>query len=1054
MNTTHFNKALFLALTILLVSCSGKKSSEFLGTQDLNLVSGDLFSDRPTNLTNIPILIKLKSPSLIEAATKDEFGNLVIDERAKKALLDEQAQTLEDVKKISPEIKQIFSYKFTVNALALSVPAELYDQVGTLGTVARVDFETHFDRPNSPKLTKEMLSQIVEKAQNFQTTSVSHIGATRAHQDLGITGKGIKVGIIDTGVDYTHKMLGGNGDVATYEEMDKEKPTPHFPNAKVVGGYDFAGTQFSPGSVFPDWRVPRPDVNPIDEGGHGTHVAGSVAGIGDGVNTYDGVAPAADLYALKVFGNNGGTSDTVVIAAMEWSMDPNGDLDPSDRLDVLNLSLGGNFGKPFILYSLAVKNLAKAGVMAVISAGNSGPTPYIVGAPGTAEESLSVGASIDGMDKNWKFSSVGFSSIGTEEFFAQRVEAAFSPSVNDAPIKGSLVYVGEAATDLSEELKQQLKGKVAFIDRGSVSFIEKINRVEEAGAIGAVVANNKPGEAFVMGGEGQASIPAVMVTQDIGTKIKALLETQEVITDMASAQMIEKPELVDTLTTFSSQGPRSEDALLKPEIVAPGYQIISASIASGDQGVALNGTSMSSPHMAGVMALVKERFPKMTIAEAKAVVMNNAKIMASESGEKYSVTLQGAGLVDVYKALQAEILVTPASLSLGEFQLEKEKVLKKSLRVRNLTDVEKTYVLNFLGQSNIEVEQQVFSVPAGEETEVSFKIRLKASLDQALEFHEGHISISEGPHKKAGIPILGVSKRLTRISANNVNVFSSGQEDSFDALTELKLENNSANAGVVEVFNLLGEDDRKPSGGADASILSRSCDLQAVGYRIVKKDGKDRLQVGVKIFNAVSNWQACELSIQIDGNEDGTPDQEIGGLPQNYLSGLSDVVQPGFYSVLLDFKKAVSLRQAHEQSAIQNNGKPEGDLTYVPAILDIQPMTTYANSHLAIMELDPEKLEKTKLGRIRLKVTVFSEGGVEYEDNLQKDWFTISPQEEEQSFRGMPEAFKLGAGESKTMDLTKGYGKEPLMIVSPFNYQVGTTRTTVGTGLQVLSASF
>lgn len=1044
-----------LAMSALLLGCSGKEASKSFGPDGaLKLISGDLFSDRPTNLTNVAILIKLKTPSLIESSSTNESGELVLDETTKQLIIAEQDETLKKVKEISPDIKLLFSYKFTVNALALSVPAELYDQVGNLGTVAEISPETTFKRPEIPAMNEVILKELVETAKQFKTTSVSHIGATRANDELGVRGKGIKVGVIDTGIDYTHLMLGGTGNAADYENMDKEKETPHFPNKKVVGGFDFAGTDYSPGAVFPDWRVPRPDVNPIDEGGHGTHVAGSVAGLGDGVNTYDGVAPDADLYALKVFGNNGGTSDTVVIAAMEWAMDPNGDLDPSDRLDVLNLSLGGNFGKPYILYSLAVKNLARAGVITTISAGNSGPTPFIVGAPGTSNEAISVAASVDGMDKNWKFDAVAFSAKDVEEFYAQRVEAAFTPSVVDKPVTGKLVYIGEAATDLSDEVKKILKGNIALIDRGSVAFVDKVKRAEEAGAIGAVVANNKPGDAFVMGGEGEAGIPAVMITLDQGTSIKAIMESKDVIANLATEKLIEKPEIVDTLTGFSSQGPRSEDGLLKPEIAAPGYQIISASMGSGTKGVALNGTSMSAPHMAGVMALVKEKFKTLTNEEAKAVVMNTAKLMKDEKGQNYSVTLQGAGLVDVHAALTADIRVLPASLSLGQFQLEKTKIVKRTILVKNFGPTDKTYQLSFSGAKNIEVESKVFEVKANSETEVSFKVRLIATPDQALEFHEGFISISEGPHKKASLPVLGVSKRLSRIVGKELSVFSSGPEDSFDALTELKLENNSQNAGIVEIFNLLGVDQRKPTGGRDASILSRQCDLQAVGYRMVERGEKKHLQLGIKIFNAVSNWQACEMSVLIDQNKDKEPEQEIGGLPHNYLSGLSDLVPAGFYSVLLDFPKAVSLRQAYEQAAQQNNGNAGFDLTYREAMQDIQPMETYANSHITIMEIDPEKLLLTDDGRINLKVTVFSEGGVEYEDGLQERWFTISPREEEQAFRSIPEKVELKAGETKTLDLVKGHGIETLMLVTPFNYQVDQTQTTVGKGLQILRPIF
>ena len=136
-------------------------------------------------------------------------------------------------------------------------------------------------------------------------------------------------------------MFGGAATVAAYEAVDADLSSASFPNAKVVGGYDFVGSAFDSGSSRWQERLPTPDLNPIDESGHGTHVAGTVAGIGDDLETYDGVAPEAKLHALKVFGRNSSTNDAVVIAALEYAADPNGDMDTSDRLDVVICPWGG-----------------------------------------------------------------------------------------------------------------------------------------------------------------------------------------------------------------------------------------------------------------------------------------------------------------------------------------------------------------------------------------------------------------------------------------------------------------------------------------------------------------------------------------------------------------------------------------------------------------------------------------------------------------------------------------------------------------------------------------
>ena len=1056
-NSTFKNRILINLLSFTLItglwSCSNERKSY---EKELGLVSSDLYSDRPTNITNQVLLLRLKSPSLLERAVVTQDKKLQISEKEKEQLLSEQKVTIEKLKALSKDIKLLYTYKFSLNALAVSVPSELVEAVGTIGTISELSKETIFKRPAFKKLSNEETINLATKANKFPTTSITHIGGDLANNDLGIRGKGVKVGIIDTGIDYTHSMLGGSGDTADFENMDGTKETPLFPNKKVVGGFDFVGEKYSPGATKPDWRIPRPDINPIDEGGHGTHVAGTVAGIGDDENTYSGVAPDSDLYALKVFGKNGGTSDTVVIAAMEWAIDPNGDLDPSDRLDVLNLSLGGTFGKPYILYSLALKNLTKAGIIATISAGNSGANPYIVGAPSTTAQSISVGASIDAMPKNWQFDSIKFSSENMDDLFAEKIEATFTPPTEEKQVSGEILYVGDASEDFTEEVKENLKGKVALIDRGKVTFVEKVKRAEEAGAIGVVVVNNNGDDPISMGGEGKAEIPAVMIRLDLGFTIKELLKKQTVIVNFVTDQKIEKPQLIDTITTFSSQGPRSEDGLLKPDLVAPGFKIISAARGSGNKGIKLNGTSMSAPHMAGVMALIKEKSPQFSVDEAKAAVMNTAKPINDAKKNLYSVTRQGAGRVQVFEALNTDTLVTPPSLSLGEFQLEKTKTVLKTIVLKNLSNEEKNYTVSFEGTKNIQIESKKVIVKGNSTATVKLRIKLTATENKSLENHEGFIIISEDKQRKAGVPVLAVSKRLSDIYAKSLKVYSSNQYDSFDALTELTLKNSSTNQGILESFNLLAKDKRKPAPlGPYPETMSRSCDLQAVGYRIVKRQGVSFLQLGIKIYNPVTNWQACEVSVLIDSNLDGIPEQEIGGLSYKYLSGLDRLVPPkGFYSVLLDYPKAVSIRKAYEQLVIENNGKEEIKLTYREAIVDIRPMITYPNSHLAIVEVNPALLKLTNEGRLNFKIAVFSEGGVEFEDKLQDKWFTLSPKVNEQSYLDIPFGVKLKGDEEKAFELKKGYGSAPLMLVSPTNYQVSQERTEEGKGLMILYPDF
>jgi len=181
-----------------------------------------------------------------------------------------------------------------------------------------------------------------------------------------LTGHGITIGIIDTGVDYTHPALGG----CTITNNINDGSC-----SKVIGGYDYVNG----------------DTNPIDDHGHGTHVASTAAGNYDGYSS--GVAPDAKIYAYKVLSAGGSGSTSNIIAAIENAMDPNEDGDFSDHLDIISLSLGRSSGTPDSSDAIAIDNAAAVGVLATISAGNSGPGSQTIGCPGCARKAITVAAS-------------------------------------------------------------------------------------------------------------------------------------------------------------------------------------------------------------------------------------------------------------------------------------------------------------------------------------------------------------------------------------------------------------------------------------------------------------------------------------------------------------------------------------------------------------------------------------------------------------------------------------------------------------------------------------
>ncbi len=248
---------------------------------------------------------------------------------------------------IEPQIRS--EYFVVFNGVAIDVPHEAIAQIRALPYVKRVEAD--------------------RSVHALADANITIVGADKVWSSLGSRGKGVTVAIIDTGIDYTHPALGGG----------------FGPAFKVIGGWDFVNN----------------DADPFDDAGHGTHVAGIVAGDS---STITGVAPDASLIAYKVLGANGSGSDSNVIAAIERTADPNGDGNTSDHADVANLSLGGS-GNPDDPTSVAIDNATAAGVTFAIAAGNSGAF-HRIASPGTARTAITVGAS-DLTDKITSFSSRG-----------------------------------------------------------------------------------------------------------------------------------------------------------------------------------------------------------------------------------------------------------------------------------------------------------------------------------------------------------------------------------------------------------------------------------------------------------------------------------------------------------------------------------------------------------------------------------------------------------------------------------------------------------------------
>ncbi len=1028
LNTTSQASSLALSLlvTLAFAGCSNDVSPGQL--KNPTFIDG-LYSNRPLVENPVVSILKLQAPALMETS-KRENGKLVVDEDLAAAIQEEQEATIQALKNISPNIRVLIRYKFVLNGLAVWVPADLVEKVKGLPNVTMSEKASRFARPKLAAAEKK--SGLIG-----ENTSVKFIGSEAAYAQ-NIRGQGMKVGVIDTGIDYTHKMFLGEGTGEAYKNINPDIPNAAFPNKKVVGGIDLVGTKFDASSADSSRHIPIPDANPLDEAEHGTHVAGTVAGIGDGQNTYSGVAPEADLYAIKVFGADGSTSDEVVIAALEYAASPSGELSAQDQLDVVNLSLGSGYGNPHIMYNHAIKNLVRGGTVVVASGGNSGDEPYIVGAPGTSDNAISVASSIDNMNHNIQFASVEFKAGEAVLKVTEAIEGAITAPLKDiAQLSGEVIYVGIADKDFESPLKEQIEGKVAFIDRGGVSFADKIRRAQEAKAIAVVVANNNDEDPFVMGGDGAFTIPGVMVSKSAGVIVKAALTSgQIVVVDLKTAAVTEKPWLVDTISPFSSRGPRSDDGLIKPEITSPGTNIISAAVGTGDEGAKMSGTSMAGPHIAGVMALLKQKHKDLNTLELKSILLGQGKVIHDANKADYSVARQGSGRVQVAKSIDAKALALPSTLSLGITDIEKQKTLFKEVTLKNISTEAMTLTGVFKGSAALTVNLPAVSLAPGESKTIAVNVTaLAAQMKSANEELEGYLTFSNSGEEVLHMPVLLVARQIAQVSVKSLVVKSTSAADAPGSLTEVVLENAGVNKGQAFLFNLIGQDARKLENKPDAAH-NKNCDLQSAGYRLLEKDGALVLQVAVKLYEGMTTWNTCEVNVQIDSDQDNVVDQEIAGMPRSSLPG---VTGNGFVSLLLDGTKARTLRKAFESEFSRNPEKAAED--YSSAVQGLSEMKVFNGSTLAIIEANVSDLAVSPTGELNIKISTTHQdsGIVEYDDYLgdhSQKWQKISVSPMGQSFAQLPEVVELAGKETKTLSLQKGYANQDLVLFAPQNRSV------------------
>ena len=476
-------------------------------------------------------------------------------------------------------------------------------------------------------------------------TALSMTGVDVAQNSLGLSGRGVKVGIIDTGIDYDHIDLGGTGVPA---------PSPlgstNFPNARVITGWDFVGDAYS--SANP---VVKPDQYPDDCAGHGTHVAGIVGASG----AVTGVAPRVSLGAYRVFGCTGSTSDDVMIAAMERAL--------ADGMQVVNMSIGASFGWPQWPTAMAGTRLVNKGVVVVASIGNDGAAGiYAASAPGLGSKVIGV-ASFDNTHMN--LPSFTVSPDGSPVGYNSATAAPPAPLAGTFALArtGTPASTADACTSLPPG---SLAGKIALIRRGTCGFYVKATNAMNAGAAGVVLYNSTTGLLSpTVAGPTPITIPVVGISGADGAMIDGRIAAGPATLTWTS-QAVSLPNATGGLiSSFSSYGV-APDLTLKPDIGAPGGFIRSTYPIELGSYANLSGTSMASPYVAGSVALLLEALPH-TPSQAVRDILQNSAAPALWFGNPSLGVLdntqrQGAGMLQIDKAILSTTRVTPGKLSLGD----------------------------------------------------------------------------------------------------------------------------------------------------------------------------------------------------------------------------------------------------------------------------------------------------------------------------------------------------------------------------------------------------
>lgn len=635
------------------------------------------------------------------------------------------------------EIK--YRYTWLLNGIATQIPYGKISEIKAINGVRNVVIQ----RVYSPLTTD-----------SYSPLSISDgvmIGREETWE-VGYTGEGTKIAILDTGLDDDHP---------NFAALPVDKLTESSADVETIGNVltqlhaysDYHGG-LTAESLYRSTKVPY-GYNYVDEslridhsgdsmGTHGTHVAGIAAANKIDSSEVVGVAPDAQLYIMKVFGSNGGAYDEDLLACIEDAL--------LLGADVINLSLGSaaGFTSDGDVIDRVYARVGTTGTILSIAGGNSGamghgnfwgtdtnltsnPDNSTISSPSIYQNTLSV-ASVENVEIYGYYLEVN-----GKRYIVTEGSGASNKSI--ATLAGQeLQFVGvdNMGQTLDDFIDAGVEGKVALVERGITTFAEKCDMAAEAGAVACIVYNNEM-SSFSMDMSGaESTIPCVSISRSDGLDLLAILaQDAGAVMTFSDTFGLGANELAWQISSFSSWGV-APNLTLRPDISAPGGNIYSTVDGGGYE--SLSGTSMASPNLAGISALViqyvKDKYPELAGKELRdfvnSLLMSTAEALTyGQDGLYFSPRSQGAGNANAYNAISTGAILHMEGSELPKVELfddpGKIGVYNYSFQVENFSDEDLTYDLSAVAQTE--------AVMYDEETDRSYMALAPYALDADIKIN-------------------------------------------------------------------------------------------------------------------------------------------------------------------------------------------------------------------------------------------------------------------------------------------------------------------------------